>query len=298
MEVYADIEGAPDGSTVVWRIADAPGGVRESIRTVPPYDDRAFTVRGTRRLALQSIGAATGEGRIAVSLEKGGRRLITRDFLFAIVHPVLVHARLRIVKHERGGSRRAELRERGELRRIEESVNRILSGCGVALDLRMGDDVNAADDLFDRDGRFHPIALVYGKKAKSDTLTRLLTHEVPGVVDLFWLRDLHWIETLSGGYAASRAEHSLSGVGVKDGFVLLDDSADEETLAHEFGHVLGLEDLGSGLTRVEAAPKTERRRLMFSVRSGRIGLQFTWEEFRTARRTAERMAARQWRRRD
>jgi len=294
IELRADAKNAPEDAVLVWRIADAPGGVKDAIRTVPEYDERTFSVRGTSRLALHSKSTATGEGRISVSVEKGGKRLATRDFLFAVVRPITIRARLRAVVNAKGGTRRAdEVRDKGDVAKLEEEVNKLLRAVGVIVDLRPGDDLRLEDDMFDADGRFHPVQDSAGRKAKTETMCRLLKNDLPGVINIYQFRELHWTQPVAAGIESVRIEHDLMGVGHQDGWVILDDTADGETLAHEFGHVFGLGDIGGGTKKVEEYSDKDRKRMMFGIKRGRLACGFTWEEFRKVRTFAEKHASRQ-----
>ncbi|MBI3855025.1 MAG: hypothetical protein HY293_04965 [Planctomycetes bacterium] len=85
--------------------------------------------------------------------------------------------------------------------------------------------------------------------------------------------------TVQEGFPRIKTEHNLVGIGLKDGEVVLDDAWDAAALAHELGHALGLDDLKE---------KSERGRLMYSVRRDRTGQAFTYLEMKDARDGARR----------
>ncbi len=273
------LEGGPADAEPVWRVADAPGGAAAAIETRPALDPCRLAVRGVRVVELRSIGRMEGDVLLAVSLERRGARVARTEFRIRIGAPLLVRAILRPVTHPVGGTRRAgPAGEEAERRNLEAELGRLLRPCGVEVALEAGRPIPAPDAWFDAEGRFHPVVLKDGARARSLTMQELVRNDVAGAVNVYLVRDCHWTEVREG-FERVTVEHSLQGVGMKNGQVILDDSADASTFAHELGHAFGLEDLRD--------PK-DRGRLMFCHRRERRGNGFTFEEMEFARAGARR----------
>lgn len=265
--------------SVAWRVADAPGGILSSLETKPPFDSRTFTVRGPDRLELRSTGKTEGDILLSVTLERRGTRVASAEYRLRVGPVLRVRAWCRVVEHPKGGTARPELvRESGARASLEAEVNARLRPLGLEVSLEAGRPVAAPDGWFDRDGRFHPVVLKDGKKANSPSLDALLRHNEPGGLNFYLVRDCHWT-TVEPGFRRVVTEHSLRGIGLKDGVVVLDDSADALSLAHEFGHAFSLDDLGE---------ERDRGRMMFSVRRQQTGTLFDHREMKDARESARR----------
>jgi hypothetical protein len=265
------------GAVPVWRISDAPGGAGASLETDPPYDAGTLSVRGAQAIRLKSVGKGEGDILLALSMERRGRRLAAAEFRLRVGLPLRVRAWCRVVEHARGGTERPGLVLQESRRlELEASVNRVLRGAGVEVALEPGQPVKAPDEWFDGEGRFHPVALKDGKKVHSLTLQELLKRDQPGGINIYLVRDCHWT-VVEGGFRKTVTEHSLMGIGMKGGQVVLDDSADELSLVHELGHAFSLDDLHG---------ERERGRMMFSIRRLRTGLAFTYGEMLDARERA------------
>ncbi len=264
-------------ATIVWRIADAPGGVLSSVETKPPFDTRRFTIRGAERIELRSTGTAEGDVRLSVALERRGVRIASAEARIRAGPVLRVRAWCRPVQHARGGTERARtLLEEASRGALEKEVNARLRPLGIEVGLEAGKAVAAPDAWFDAEGRFHPVLLKDGKKANSPSLDALLRHNEPGGLNLYFVRDCHWT-TVEPGFRKVVTEHSLRGIGLKEGVVVLDDSGDALSLAHEVGHAFSLDDLEA---------ERDRGRLMFSVRSRQTGALFSPREMRDARERA------------
>lgn len=253
----------PQDAVVVWRLADAPAGALE---TTPAMDSSTRVVRGSDRLSIASMGRTEGEIHFVIAAVRKGVRLAGADARVRVGPAIRVRAWCRIVEHPKGGTGRPELFR-------ESEVNRFLRPLGVEVELAPGRPVAAPDSWFDREGRFHPIVLKDGKKANSPALDELLRNDEPSGLNLYFVRDCHWV-TVQEGFAKVVTDHKLTGVGLKDGQVVLDDGGDAASLAHEVGHALGLDDL---------MEKPERGRLMYSIRRDRTGESFTYGEMKDAR---------------
>lgn len=261
-------------AAIVWRLAGAPMG---SLETKPSIDAATRVARGTDRLSVTSVGQTEGEILFVVTLERRGIRLASVDVKMRVGPLIKVRAWCRPVEHREGGTRRADLLRDAEQRKaVESEVNRLLRPLGVEIALDLGKPVSAPDGWFDREGKFHPIALRDGKKANSASLQELIGHDEPGGLNVYFLRDCKWVE-VKEGFARVVTDHNLIGIGLKEGQVVLDDAWDAPSLAHELGHALGLDDLSA---------KGERGRLMYSVRRDRTGLAFVYGEMKDARERA------------
>ena len=262
-------------ATVAWRVAEAPGGILSSLATRPAFDDRTFTVRGAERLELKSTGRTEGDVLVVVALERRGRRVASVEYRLRVGPVLRVRAWCKPV-HGKGGTARPELVESEARESLEKEVNAHLRPLGLEVALEAGKAVDAPDAWFDDGGRFHPVVLKDGKKANSATLNDLLRHNEPGGLNLYFVRDCHWV-TVEPGFRKVVTNHSLRGIGLKDGVVVLDDSGDVRSLAHELGHAFSLDDL---------AAEGERGRMMFSVRSRQTDTLFTYPEMKDARERA------------
>jgi hypothetical protein len=264
------VSSVKDASTV-WRMADGPG---RAIDTKPAIDPSTRVVRGADQLTVTSVGKSEEEIVFSVTQVRRGVRLATADFKLRVGPAIRVRAFCRIVEHAAGGTRRADdVRDSEKRRELEAAVNRLLRPLGVEVGLELGKTVSAPDGWFDREGIFHPIGMKDGKRANSATLNELLRQDEPGGINAYFLRDCNWV-TIQEGFPRIKTEHNLVGIGLKDGDVVLDDAWDAPSLAHELGHALGLDDLKD---------KSERPRLMYSVRRDRTGVAFTYGEMKDAR---------------
>ncbi len=264
---------AVQDAVIAWRLADgAP-----AVETKFSYDLRSLTVRGPARIELTSLGTMEADIRLSVSLERRGARLATIEHRVRIGPLLRVRAWCRVVENEKGGTRRADLvrdtKARGPL---QSDVNRLLRPLGIEVSLEEGPTVRAPDAWFDAEGRFHPVELRNGEKAKTATLSELFKRDAPAGLNVYFVRDCHWT-TVQEGFVRVVTDHALVGIGMKDGQVVVDDGADAAVLAHELGHAFSLDDLHE---------KSERGRLMYSLRKERTGVLLTWQEMKDARERA------------
>jgi hypothetical protein len=263
-------------AVVVWRLADGPAS---AIDTRPALDLSTRVVRGAERLSVTSVGKGEEDLLFAVTLERKGVRLAKEEFKLRIGPILRLKAWVRIVENPLGGTRKPELlRDPEKGKEVEAGVNRLLRPLGVEVAFEVGRPVAAPDAWFDREGIFHPIGLKDGKKANSQTLNDLLRCDEPGGLNVYFLRDCNWV-TVQEGFPRIVTEHNLVGIGLKDGAAVLDDAWDVPSLAHELGHTLGLDDLKE---------KSERGRLMYTVRRDRTGQSFIYGEMKDAREGARR----------
>ncbi len=260
-------------AAVVWRLADGRLGAVEA----KPGFDSSGRLRGADKLTMASVGQAETELAFAVTLERRGVRLAAADFKVRIGPVIKVRTICRIVENPLGGTRRPEsIQDADRRKELEAGVNALLRPLGVEVTLEEGRPVTAPDGWFDREGRFHPITLKDGKKANSSTLNELLKKDEKGAINVYFVRDCFW-ETVQEGFPRIRTDHHLVGIGLKEGKVVLDDAWDVPSFAHELGHALGLDDLRE---------KSERGRLMYSLRRERTGQAFTFGEMKDAREGA------------
>ena len=260
-------------ATVVWRLADG----RLSAAETKPSFDSSNRLRGAEKLSLTSVGQAETELAFAVTLERRGIRLATAEFKVRIGPLLQVRTICRIVENPQGGTRRPEpIRDADRRKELEAGVNALLRPLGVEVTLEEGRPVAAPDGWFDREGRFHPIVLKDGKKANSPTLNELLKKDEKGGINVYFVRDCCWV-TIQEGFPRIKTDHHLVGIGLKEGKVVLDDAWDVPSFAHELGHALGLDDLQG---------KSERGRMMYSLRRERTGQAFTFGEMKDAREGA------------
>lgn len=264
-------------ATIVWRVADGPSGPLAAVETRPALDPRTFTVRGSDRLEVSSAGKLEGDVLLSVSLERRGSRVATVEHRLRVGPVLKLRAWCRPVENAKGGTGRADLVRDGKARgALQEEVNRLIRPLGIEIELAEGRAVKAPDAWFDPEGRFHPVALKDGGKDASRTLRELFKHDQPGGLNVYFVRDCHWV-TVEPGFRRTVTDHALVGIGMKDGQVVLDDSGDAAVLAHELGHALSLDDLKE---------KGERERLMYSLRKERTGVLLTYGEMKDARARA------------
>ena len=270
-------ESSVKDAAIAWRVADAPGGALTAFETKPALDPRTFVVRGSDRLELTSVGSREGEALLTVSLERKGSRIATVEHRLRIGPALRVRAWCRVVENSRGGTRRPEVVRDAESRAsLQDEVNKLLRPIGIEVALEEGATVKAPDGWFDEGGRFEPVQLKNGERAKSQTLAELFKRDAPGGLNVYFVRDCHW-RTIEEGFVRVVTDHALVGIGMKDGQVVVDDAADAAVLAHEFGHAFSLDDLKE---------KNERERMMFSIRKERTGFLFTYQEMKDARERA------------
>lgn len=261
-------------ATIVWRVADAPGGPLASVETKPSFDPRSFTVRGVDRLEVTSAGKTEGDVLLVASLERKGSRIAVVEHRLRVGPLLKVRAWCREVANAKGGTRRPEWIRDGKARSaLQDEVNRLIRPLGIEVELAEGRAVKAPDAWFDREGRFHPVVLTDGERDKSPTLKELFRQDQPGGLNVYFVRDCHWV-TVEPGFRRTVTDHALVGIGMKDGQVVLDDAGDAAALAHELGHAFSLDDLKE---------KGERERLMFSLRKDRLDALLTYGEMKDAR---------------
>jgi len=263
--------GVPRDAVVVWRLADGPSG---SIETSPALSPSNPVVKWTSELTVISTGRADAEFRFAVTAERKGVRLATAEFRLRAGSLIPIKVWCRSVEHEAGGTRRKEL-ILDDCRRqaLQWSVNRYLRPVGVEVSLEAGSRLHGPEWWFDREGRFQPIVMKDGRKANSPALNDLVRNDLAGGINVYFVHDIFW-EQVRDGFERTVTEWELLGVGLKDGRVVVDDAADEASLAHELGHALGLDDLKD---------KGERDRLMYWARRDRSDVLFTYAEMKDAR---------------
>jgi hypothetical protein len=274
--VELEAKNVPKDATVVWRLADGPVA---SVETWPALSSSGHTVKGAPKLTVVSTGKADAELRFAVTAERKGVRVATTEFRLRAGSLVPLKVWCRGVENDAGGTRRGdEIVDDCRRRALQGEVNRYLRPVGVEVSLEVGPRLRGPDWWFDREGRFQPIVLKDGKKANSPALNDVIRHDLPGGLNVYFVRDLHW-QQVREGFEREVTEHELIGVGLKEGRVLIDDDRDAASLAHELGHALGLEDLKE---------KAERDRLMYWVRRDRSDFLFTYTEMKDAREGALR----------
>lgn len=239
-------------AAVVWRLADGPAGAVET----KPALDSSKRLKASEKLSITSVGQVETELAFAVTVERRGVRLAGAALKLRIGPAIRVRTICRIVENTRGGTRRPEtIRDPERRRELEAAVNKLLRPLGVEVALEEGRPVAAPDGWFDREGRFAPIVLKDGKKANSPTLNELLKKDEQGGINVYFVRDCHWV-TVEEGFPRIKTDHHLLGIGLKEGQAVLDDGWDVPSLAHELGHALGLDDLSG---------RSERGRLMYSL---------------------------------
>lgn len=270
-------ESAVKDAVIVWRVADAPGGAAAAVETKPAFDPRSFTVRGVDRLEVTSAGKTEGDVLLMVSLERKGSRVATAEHRLRVGSLLRVRAWCRPVENAKGGTGRPELARDAKVRAaLQGDVNVLIRPLGIEVELAEGRAVKAPDSWFDGEGRFHPVVLNNGERDKSPTLKELFKQDQPGGLNVYFVRDCHWV-TVEPGFRRTVTDHSLVGIGMKDGQVVLDDAGDATALAHELGHAFSLDDLKE---------KGERERLMYSLRKERTDTQLTYGEMKDARTRA------------
>jgi hypothetical protein len=266
----------PKECEVVWRLADATPGC---IETKPSFTASKSVVRGTSELGITSVGNVDGEIRFAVTAERHGIRVASADFRLRVGAVLPLKVWCRVVESPLGGTGKPE-RVQDSCRRktIETDVNARLRSLGIQVALAAGPPVVAPDAWFDKEGRFLPVALKDGKKTNTSALNDLLRTGLPGGLNVFFVRDCYW-EQIQEGFERTVLAHELLGVGLKEGQAVVDDDADPDSLAHELGHALGLDDLKT---------KGERDRLMYWVRRERTAFAVSYGEMKDARDGAQR----------
>jgi hypothetical protein len=275
-QVELEAKNIPKDAVVVWRLFDGPPA---AIRTTPPLSPSSQVVKGTPTLTVASVGKAETELRFAVTVERKGVRLATAEHRLRVGPLLSVKVWCRSVEHESGGTRRTEeLLDDCRRKGLESRINGFLRPLGVAATLEAGSRLRGPEGWFDKEGRFSPIVLKDGKRANSPSLNELIRNDLPGGLNVYFVRDLFW-ETVSEGFERVVTEYSLLGVGLKEGQAVVDDEADAASIAHELGHALGLDDLQE---------KKERNRMMYWARSDRSDILFTYGEMKDAREGVQR----------
>jgi hypothetical protein len=266
----------PKDAEVVWRLADATPGC---IETRPAFTASSPVVRGTSELVVTSTGRVDGEIRFAVSAEKHGIRVATAEFRLRVGPVIPMKVWCRVVDNPGGGTAKPErIQDPCRRRAIETDVNNRLRPLGIQVTLVAGPPVVAPDSWFDKEGRFLPVALKDGKKANTASFNELLKNGLLGGLNVYFVRDCYW-EQIQEGFERTVVAHELLGVGLKEGQAVVDDAADSDSLAHELGHALGLDDLKT---------RGERDRLMYWVRRERTGFALSYGEMKDARESAQR----------
>ncbi|HLY12156.1 MAG TPA: hypothetical protein VKW04_22835 [Planctomycetota bacterium] len=266
----------PPDTVVVWRLADGPV---TSIETRPALSPSGHTVKGTSVLTVLSTGAADAEFRFSVTAERKGIRVATTEVKLRAGALLPIKVWCRCVENDAGGTRRRNLiLDDCQRQALQWNVNGLLRPLGVEVTLEAGSGLRGPDWWFDRQGRFQPIVMKDGKKANSPSLNDVARNDLPGGINVYFVRDLYW-EQVREGFEREVTEHELIGVGLKEGRVMIDDDGDAASLAHELGHALGLEDRKA---------KNERDRLMYWVRRDRSDAQVTYGEMKDAREGAQR----------
>jgi hypothetical protein len=235
------------------------------------------TVRGTSTLTVVSVGQAEAEFRFAVTAERKGLRVASAEFRLRAGPLLSLKVWCRAVENDAGGTRRADvIADRCQRQALEGAVNPYLRPLGIEVKFDAAPPLRGPDGWFDREGRFPPIVMKDGKRANSPSLNELIRNDLPGGINVYFIRDLYW-EQVREGFEREVTEHALIGVGLKEGRVVIDDDGDAACLAHELGHALGLDDLKA---------KGERDRLMYWVRRDRSDFLFTYGEMKDAREGA------------
>jgi hypothetical protein len=279
--VELEAKQVPKDTVVVWRLADGPPA---AIETRPALSSANHSVRGPSSLTVLSVGKAEAELRFAVTAERKGVRVASVEYRLRAGPLLTLQVWCRAVEHEAGGTRRPELiSDDCQRQALEGSVNGYLRPLGVEVRFKAAPPLRGPDWWFDREGRLSPIVMKDGKRANSPALNDLVRNDLPGGINVYFVRDLYW-EQVREGFEREVTEHGLIGVGLKEGRVVLDDDGDAASLAHELGHALGLEDLKG---------KDERDRMMYWVRRDRADFQFTYAEMKDARESA-RLHQKSW----
>lgn len=273
------LSSVPAGAEVEWKIADAPGGCFADVVTCPRFESARHTIPKVHRIRLTSVGTTPGDVRIVVTFRRNSRKIAAVHARVRLGRVLRVRAWCRVVEHARGGTRRPELFVDPDRRKsLEDDVNRLLRPCGVEVSLERGAAVAGRDVWFTEKGRFQPVVMKSGRKARSRVYKGLIRNNQRDGLNIYLLRDCHWRE-VRDGFGKVVTEHQLQGVGMEAGDIVIDDSAGAVTLAHELGHAFGLADL-------EGA--RGRNRLMYSVSSLRTGTAFVRREMLDARASARR----------
>ncbi|HVR84557.1 MAG TPA: hypothetical protein VMU54_09615 [Planctomycetota bacterium] len=274
--VDLEARSVPRDAVVIWRLADGPIA---SIETRPALSPASHTVKGSSELSVLSTGKSDAEFRFAVTAERKGVRLATAEFRLRAGSLIPLKVWCRCVDNKSGGTRRKDLvLDDCQRQALQWNINRHLKAAGVEVALEAGSGLYGPEWWFDREGRFQPIVLKDGKKANSPALNDLVRNDLPGGINVYFVHDIYW-EQVQEGFERVVTQWQLLGVGLKEGRAVVDDAAGADSLAHELGHALGLDDLrGPG----------ERERLMYWACKGRSDVQFTYAEMKDAREGALR----------
>ena len=266
----------PKDCEVVWRLADTTPGC---IETKPAFTASGPVVRGAGELAVTSSGKIDGEIRFAVSAERHGIRVATAEFRLRVGPLIAMKVWCRVVESALGGTATPErIQDPCRRKAIESDVNARLRPLGIQVSLVAGPPVVAPDAWFDKEGRFLPVTLKDGKKANTPALNELLRTGLLGGLNVYFVRDCYW-EQIQEGFERTVLAHELLGVGLKEGQAVVDDDADSDSIAHELGHALGLDDLKT---------RGERDRLMYWVWRDRTGFALSYGEMKDARDGAQK----------
>jgi len=273
--IELEAKNVPKDAVVVWRLADGPPA---AIDTRPALSSASRTVRGPTALTVLSVGKSEAEFRFAVTAERKGVRVASVEFRLRAGPVLTLKVWCRAVVNDAGGTRRQDLiADDCRRRALEGAVNGYLRPLGVEVRLEAAPPLRGPDWWFDREGRLPPIVMKDGKRANSPALNDLVRNDLPGGINVYFVRDLYWEQVREGSFEREVTEHGLIGVGLKEGRVVIDDDGDTASLAHELGHALGLDDLKG---------KGERDRMMYWVRRDRSDFLFTYEEMKDARESA------------
>jgi len=274
-QVQLQAKNVPPDAVVVWRLADGPPG---AIETRPALSKSSRVLKGPSELTVMSTGKTDAEFRFAVTAERKGVRLATAEFKLRAGAVVPMKVWIRAVDHDAGGTKRADLISDDCRRKaLESEVNRYLRPIGVEASFEAAPRLRGADWWFDKQGRFQPMVADGEQRANSPQLSDLIRNDLPGGLNVYFVRDVHWEQVLEG-FSREVWDWQLLGVGLKEGQAVVDDGADAMSLAHELGHALGLDDLKDW---------KQRDRLMFWGRNDRTDVRFTYGEMKDARSSAQ-----------
>ncbi|MBI2900844.1 MAG: hypothetical protein HYY17_11725 [Planctomycetes bacterium] len=274
----------PEGATLTWRLADAPGGIASAVRTSPAFSEQDFCIRGARTIRVTSLGTTEGDLRVSVALERRGARIGARNLTVRIGPVLRLEGRFRTVEHPRGGARGAA----EAWTELVPEVNRIWKACGIEFAFSAGEAVKGRDSWFDGRGRFHPVIFRRGVRERSPAVNELLALHGPGRIDVFLVRECFMVRE-SRGLGDPVVEYNLAGWGIQEEGAAVDEDALAVDLAHELGHVLGLDDLGLNAWTPQDMIPAERRRLMCHIRKFREAPGFAVDEMKETREVARRI---------